>query len=312
MELMNFKKPTVCKTRVHKIPGKGDEEITIALTGDWHVSPLVGTEQLEFLRSGLAKMKPNLIILQGDLFDTPDYFNDEKLRKQLVAELKLCSELAPTLMVLGNHDQIRPGHDKYRDFFEFKKYKVFPEAVPAWKKLCEEAKVTLLLDEWFELGNLRIFGFFEDEKCCFTGKRWGENLDSIKAKLLRLKKEGKLETDPEKIDWFVSHAPIGKLVKLPELAGFDVFSFGHTHGGSVPRGVDEVFDLIGFHGGFFAPFGRVFPFHQMRGMTNYHDGRKLIVNSGMVFTQQCAPKPLHNLNFLKAAEITSVKIKIKK
>ncbi|MBQ8996706.1 hypothetical protein IJ095_01600 [Candidatus Saccharibacteria bacterium] len=100
---------------------------------------------------------------------------------------------------------------------------------------------------------------------------------------------------------------MGKLMDEAELfEGFDVVSFGHTHGGCIPRGLDEIFDWLGYTGGLYGPFGKILPLRQMRGKEKLPGGGVMIINTGMVFAQECAPEFLQKLNWMKAAEVTSV------
>jgi len=96
---------------------------------------------------------------------------------------------------------------------------------------------------------------------------------------------------------------------MKELRKFDVFSFGHTHGGCVPVGADFVVDALGLHGGIVAPFLKWFPKRFMRGREILPNKASFIVNTGMVMTQNSAPKLLQYVNFLKAAEVTEVVVK---
>ena len=52
-----------------------------------------------------------------------------------------------------------------------------------------------------------------------------------------------------------------------------------------------------------------FPTRFMRGREIVKGGASYIVNTGMVMTQDSAPKILHYANFLKAAEVTEVVVK---
>ena len=305
---MLFLEPLFCRKPIYDISGldlKGP--VKVALTGDWHVSKIVSDKQRNFLKNRLRQIQPDLIILQGDLFDTPDSLRDVKLASELKKGLKVCTELAPTVMVLGNHDQVRPSH-KAPSSREDYKTRVDTDAVNEWRKLCRETGVKLLLDEWFEVKGLRVFGFLQDFEAYYIkpGAK-GENYSVMEQKIKQLSKDGVLDKKEGKIDWFVAHAPINELYKMKELAGFKVFSFGHTHGGCFPLGIDLVADKLGFHGGIVAPFSKWFPMRYMRGRKQYDDSH-FIVNTGMVLSQYSAQLPLRYINFLKAAEITEVRL----
>ncbi len=308
---MIFQEPVICRTPKYVVDtGKLEKPVKVALTNDWHVSKIVSEKQLRFLEKKLKKIKPDVILIQGDLFDTPWSLDNEKLVSALKKEMKLCAEIAETIMIIGNHDQIEPAHPAPKNHKEFESWQR-PDTIRDWQKICKEVGVKLLLDDWVEIRGVRIFGFFEDPECFYTkpGARRGENYDAMKEKIRNLSKDGKLKARDGKVQWFVSHAPMSDSLEMEELKDFDVFSFGHTHGGCVPVGIDYVVDLLGVHGGIVAPFLKWFPRKYMRGRELLPNKAHLIINSGMVMTQDSAPKWLHYINFLKAAEITEVIVK---
>jgi len=283
--------------------------VKVALTGDWHVSRIVSDKQYRFLKDKLHKIKPDVIVLQGDLFDTPSALDDGKLVRALQKRMKLCAKIAPTVLVLGNHDQIAPVHQpplSYADYLT----RVRRGAVTEWRRICRETGVKLLDDKWLEVRGLCIFGFMQGPEIyyCKPGEK-GENYPAMRKKLRELALEEVMKPKDGKVNWFAAHAPIGGLYRMRELGKFDAFSFGHTHGGCVPVGVDWVVDALGGHGGIVAPFMKWFPSRYMRGCEVLKNGANYIVNTGMVMTQDSAPKILQYANFLKAAEVTEVIVK---
>jgi hypothetical protein len=307
---MILKEPVVCRRPVYRIDnGVLKKEVVVALTGDWHVSRIVSDKQRHFLKKRLELIKPDVIILQGDLFDTPTAFLDSSLVSEMKKSLKVCSSVAPTVMVLGNHDQVEPVHSKPKSHADYLT-RVFPGVIDEWRRICEETGVILLLDNWFEVNGLRIFGFLQGPEAYYRkpGKR-GENMDSMKKRIKQLSLEGIFRRKPKTVSWFAAHAPIKDLYSMKELSEINAFSFGHTHGGCIPIGIDVLVDALGGHGGLIAPFLKPFPSRYMRGCEKLETGASFIVNTGMVMTQDSAPSLLHYINFLKSAEVTEVRIK---
>ena len=305
---MFLKEPLVCRKPKYEISGKGlPSPVKVALTGDWHVSRIVSNKQRRMLKTKLLEIQPDVIILQGDLFDTPKAFDDRKLIVKLRKSMKLCAKMAPTVMMLGNHDQVEPKlHRPPRSHDELMLY-VRGGVIEEWRRLCKECEVKLLLDEWFEIKGLRIFGMLQDHEAYYLGtKERGENIPEMRRHIKELASEDALNFKPGKVHWLAAHAPINELYKMPELKGFDVFSFGHTHGACVPLLVDRLVDMCGYHGGIVAPFQKWFPTRFMRGQETLPSGASYIVNAGMVMAQDSAFAPLRCLNFLKAAEVTEV------
>lgn len=299
----------ICRKPVYYVNAGLKTEVKVALTGDWHISRIVTEKQRRFLKRRLTEIKPDVIILQGDSFDTPKAFLDSHLVLELKKSLRLCAKIAPTVMVLGNHDQIEPISAAPKSRADFYTH-VFPNVVNEWRKICRETGVKLLIDSWFEVKDLRIFGFYQGPEAYYCKPHEkGENFPAMKRKLKELSEEGVLKFKEGKAHWLAAHSPINELYKMKELRGFDAFSFGHTHGGCLPIGVDWVADKLGWHGGIVAPFKRAFPRRFMRGREKVNGGASYIVNTGMISIHDSAPKVLQYLNFLKAAEVTEVIVK---
>ena len=307
---MFFEEPIFCRRQIFRVDNnKLPKEVKVALTGDWHISRIVSDKQRRFLRKRLEQIQPDVIILQGDLFDTPKAFLDSNLVSDLKKSLRLCSSIAPTVMVLGNHDQVEPIHSKPKSYAEYAE-RIFPNVIEEWRRVCAETNVKLLIDDWFEMDGLKIFGFHQGPEAYFRKpRRRGENIDAMDKKIKQLSLEGAFSAEPNTVHWFASHAPIKDLYLMKELADMQAFSFGHTHGGGVFIGLDVIVDALGGHGGIVAPFLKPFPSRYMRGCERMETGASYIVNTGMVMTQDSAPSPLHYINFLKSAEVTEVIVK---
>ena len=309
---MFLKEPVFCRITKYTVDtGKLETPVKVAITGDWHVSRIVSDKQCKLLKEKLSKIRPDVIILQGDLLDAPAELNDGKMVRALTKRMRICTKIAPTVMVLGNHDQADLMHTPPRDYAEYMA-NVPKGVVTDWRQICRETGVMLLNDKWFEVKGLRIFGFLQGPEIYYCkphqGKR-AENFALMKKKIRELGLEGAFTAKDGKVSWFVAHAPINDSYRMRELKDFEVFSFGHTHGGCVPVGLDYIIDALGGHGGLIAPFKTLFPPRFMRGREVMKSGASYIVNTGMVMTQDSAPKPLQYMNFLKAAEITEVIVK---
>ncbi len=295
------KEPNTFKVRLTKIHLSRDlPPVKVMLTGDWHISPIVSERQEKFLADAISKTKPDVIIVQGDLIDSPTELKRETSLKKLVRELKLCAKAAPTAVVLGNHDYITPINP-----IEVRK----EYSIPKFKIICEKCGVKLLLDDWLELDNIRIFGAFQNEECLIKKTKndryiYYENPRSFQ-KEIENHDFSNIQTD--KINWFAAHAPFFTPKVIEILQGFDVLSFGHTHGGIVPRGVDETLEKLHIHGGLYSAGKRPFP-RKVRGAWKEKQGSYVVINSGMVGMQFCAPRVLQSMNFVKAAEVNLVEV----
>lgn len=304
---MSSKEPTVLKVRKYEVKTAEHGPVKVFLTGDWHVSPIVSERQYEFLKEALEMAKPDVIILQGDLVDSPVELSRETSLLKLMKEMKLCASFAPTVMVLGSHDFITPT----------KPAKIMREtALPKWRVLTEKCGVRLLMDEWYENSKIRIFGAFQDEKCCQTTDKNGDfyhkdQPEVFEKHLQKLEEQGHfrhMSKQLSKTTWFCSHAPMLTEKSLEILADFEVLSFGHTHGGIIPRGMDEIMEKTGLHFGLYGAGKDFFP-RKVRGAMDLKTGNTMVVNPGMVGAQFCAPRVFQSLNFIKAAEVSLVEVR---
>ncbi|MBR2588873.1 metallophosphoesterase [Candidatus Saccharibacteria bacterium] len=296
------KEPNTLKIRLHQVKlSRSVRPIKVMLTGDWHISPIVSDRQATFLKEAIEKSEPDVIILQGDLMDSPTELSRETSLKKLMRELKICSKAAPTVAVLGNHDYITPINP-----IEVKK----EFAIPRYVALCKKCNVKLLMNEWVELDGIRIFGAFQNEDCILYKTSSGKYLYKETAKNYekQIKDYDFSNLGTDKINWFAAHIPLITPVLGKKLQEFDVMSFGHTHGGIVPRGIDEAFEKFGIHGGFYSAGKRPFPRKVRGAWKEKKSGNHVVVNAGMVGAQFCAPRIIQGLNFIKAAEVSLVDV----
>ncbi|MBQ3352224.1 metallophosphoesterase [Candidatus Saccharibacteria bacterium] len=298
------KEPNTLKVRLTRIHLSRDlPPVKVMLTGDWHISPIVSERQEKFLTEAISKTHPDVIIVQGDLIDSPIELQRETSLKKLMRELKLCAKAAPTAVVLGNHDYITPINP-----IEVRK----EYSIPRFKALCKKCGVHLLLDEWLELEHIRIFGAFQNEGSLIKKTKNGRYIYYENPRVFQ-DEVAKLDfsnLQPDKINWFAAHAPFFTPKVVEMLQNFDVLSFGHTHGGIVPRGMDETFEKLHIHGGLYSAGRRPFP-RKVRGSWKEKQGSYVIINSGMVGMQFCAPRVLQKMNFIKAAEVNLAEISSK-
>lgn len=311
---MKLSEPNILKVRLHKVflGKKIARPLRVMTTGDWHISPIVSEKQLENLKEALAQANPDAIILQGDLVDSPIELRRETSLKKLLKELRLCVATAPTVLVLGGHDFTTPTRPA----------KVMAkEALLLWKKICRRCGVKLLLNEWYEaVPGLKIFGAFQDANCILRKNRHGELVhwdmpdrfaDYLKknAEVIGagFESDARLRDDDSAIYWFAAHAPLINREVADQLQSFDMASFGHTHGGVIPLGMDEAFDRLHLHFGLISPNMTPLP-RRTRGVMPLGDSTMMVVNPGMVAVHFASPKLLQNFNFLKAAEVSVVEI----
>ena len=270
------------------------------VTGDWHISPIISERQADYLKEAVEVSKPDVIVLQGDIVDSPMELRREVSLEKLTRELKICSDAAPTMLVLGSHDFIMP----------YTPAKVLKDSsLELWKKICKKCNIKLLMNEPYEpIPGVVFYGMFQDEKVIIGLDKNGQKIhDNSPEEFLKQLKKLDFKLDTKKFNWFVTHAPLLSEGAIEVLSDFDFASFGHTHGGIVPRGMDEVFEKLGLNCGLMSTSGRAFPAFA-RGIKPVGESTLMLINPGMTGAQFCAPKLAQKLNFVKAAEVSVVKL----
>ncbi|MDX6767329.1 MAG: metallophosphoesterase [Candidatus Methylacidiphilales bacterium] len=169
--------------------------LRLAVASDLHLCALVSPERLNRVVDQINELKPDLILLPGDvidedLFHTPRGIAFAGLLKQLRAPLGV-------IAVTGNHEWIS-GADR----------------AVAWLESCG---ITVLRDQAVDLGPVVVAGR-ED----IAGPRFGAGAGMSLAGILR-------GTDRSKPLIVLDHQP----VRIPEAveAGADLLLCGHTHHG---------------------------------------------------------------------------------
>ena len=85
---------------------KVSHDLKILAIGDVHISSLVSLKKISLIKKQMEREKADYIVFTGDLIDNiDDIENDDVIFK--VNDLLSCAvRLAPTFVVLGNHDYI--------------------------------------------------------------------------------------------------------------------------------------------------------------------------------------------------------------
>ena len=93
---------------------KVQQDIKILAIGDVHISDMVSVKKIEKLKSQILKEKADYIVFVGDLIDRVEEIKNSNSFSKLNDLLKLSVSVAPTFVILGNHDYIqRETHNSH-------------------------------------------------------------------------------------------------------------------------------------------------------------------------------------------------------
>lgn len=258
-------------------------DIKIASLSDIHISRLVLENKTAYLNYRLEIEQPDYICLIGDIIDSPKELKNKDKQNQTTEFVEKSSKIAPTIMVLGNHDFI--SRNKYLSKYA-KKY---------WKSLTYINNFYLLNNSYYKDDNIFIMGC-KQTKNYYSNLEKEEDTNLLYSRLIKNEELYKnLPTAKPTIGLFHSPEYIKneKIVNL--LSDYDLLMSGHYHGGCFPLGLGNI---IPGNRGLISPKKTLLPKTPARGITTLNTDTKLIVNSGITTIQDSAPKYMQPFNHL--------------
>lgn len=260
-------------------------DLKIGALGDLHISRLVGLEKLNPLLFQLEKEKLDYIVFLGDLMDRPILTNDITKKRELLQLLKDAANIAPTMVILGNHDYITES--EHCTFFDYN--------LEFWNEVSRIKNLFLLNDMLYYDDKILFMGYMQKFEYYFslTKKRISRE-DSEEFYKDFVKHTSLYENLPEslpKIGLIHSLEFTDAAKNRNLLKDFDLLIGGHDHDGCIPFGFGN------FNRGIISPRKQLFP-KNVRGTVTLDTGTKTIISGGIVKIQDTAPKILHPLNHL--------------
>lgn len=219
---------------------KFPEKKRIALISDLHAGSFAK------VISNLEKIKPDYILLAGDILEALDGSCDNK-NKKAVGIFKACSDIAPTFYTAGNHED-GGTHSQSRK----------------WKKMGERARVYTTENKRIILGsgvNFLMDSYVVKDGIAFGGLASGLILKDRRPDIAFLKSFAEL--DSPKI--LICHHPEYYEQYMRDL-DIDLIVSGHAHGGQWRI----------FGRGVYAPGQGLFPKYT----SGVHDGR-FVISKGL-------------------------------
>ncbi|WP_404450501.1 metallophosphoesterase [Sutcliffiella horikoshii] len=193
--IYNAYSPVIRKYEV-TIPKKADiKKLRIAVASDMHFGKLSGVAHAKRLVKMMNRIKPDIILLPGDIIDDePEHFQKKNMgaiMKQLHAPLGIYG-------VLGNHEY-------------------YGREIPAFLKEMEKVDIRILMDEMIQVGN----SFY------LLGRK--DKTDSRRKSFDQLVRDSEIDGSLPLIA--MDHQPAE--LKEAQESGVDLIVSGHTHRGQM-------------------------------------------------------------------------------
>ncbi len=192
----------------------GIPSLTIALAADLHLGGAMGLTQVRQMSRIIRKMKPDLIVFAGDIFDND--FDAIRHPEEIAALLREMNSTYGSYACWGNHDiseVILAG-------FTFSNGKRRVSSDPRMDQFLKDAGIHLLADETVLIDDSFYLCGRLDASCRIKSGRDRANARELLAPL-----------DHRKPILVMDHQP-GELEELAQ-AGADLTLSGHTHNGQI-------------------------------------------------------------------------------
>lgn len=264
---------------------KVKKDVKIAVIGDMHISNRVSFFKIEKIKKQLLKENADYNVFVGDLIDRPEELQNETSVQKLRDLLTLSAKVAPTFVVLGNHDYIVRG----TTYSRLKEVKEFFRQLKG---------VTLLDNDVYTDDKIWLMGYTE------TIDYYNKKEYNHKAFFEDFKQNEKLYTNMDKKLTKVAliHSPefSDSVDNMRLLKDYDLIICGHTHDGCIPFGIGN------FHKGIISPKKSFFP-KNVRGLRQTSYGY-LLITGGIVKISEVASKFFWPFNHLCPMQMDVVKI----
>ena len=256
------------------------QDIKIASVGDIHISKKVSQKDINNIFESLSRESPDYICLLGDLIDSPMELTKEKSIENLNNLIKSCSGIAPTMIILGNHD-----YERIPDLSDKSSF---------WSETNNLSDVYVLIDGVYSDNKIIIGGCIQKEEV-YNNKNNKHRDDSTafyKDLLKHTNLYTELRQDLPKI--FLNHSPesINDCRVKELLSIYDIIITGHYHNGCVPAMLENIYPK---NAGIITPKLKLFP-KQARGVVELESGTYLIYNGGWTKLSDSSPTILHPLD----------------
>ena len=250
---------------------KNDVPLKILNAADVHYQPSVSKDLFRMLVKYAEEIKPDIIVMPGDQVETIDFIDNTENKEFFESIIKGLSEVAPVVMIPGNHEIKDSRKDNYRSKLEADN-EVNLKAINYFDSLNKIKNVYFLNNEQVELKGATFLGFNPRISSYqkINDKKIEEEFieDYIKSGL-------KMANDGYNI--LLTHSPLqitreGVFNSIPDFGNLtDLVITGHFHDGYLPKKLDGLLGKSNV-GLFFTPLIAPYPGIICRGIHDFGRG----------------------------------------
>lgn len=269
------------------------KDITIVHISDIHFSINTKFKVLDKISNEIRKIKPDYIMITGDLIDEPSITNDKKKIKELLTFLSNIAKISKVFVSLGNHDIFTDDDIKF------------------FNKINDLYNIYILNNKSYQDEYVYVTGFTLPYNYYYniTGNEspriLANYLDDFK-KLIN-----KLPKNTFKIALIHSPICLTDKIVVDRLHEYDLILSGHTHNGMVPDMLEFIFPK---NRGIISPRKGLFP-EIARGKIEQNVDNKImtiIINGAITKLSNRSGLIFRNLNFLYNKSVNKIIIKRKR
>lgn len=240
---------------------KRDKEIKLAVIGDLHYHKNVVKDIYLNLLKLLKEMKPDFILLPGDLIETKEVIKEEKEKKYLKELLLNISKICPLIISPGNHE---------KDDFYLNKSFLNVSAIDFFEELSKYKNIYFLNNKQIKINNIMFLGLNPSLDYYYNYNK-KESVDTIKKDYL----DSKLAMNESDFNILLSHITPKEFKDKNKT---DLTISAHWHDGYLPKVFDKFFSKTNV-GLFTTPHISPFPGILCRGIHDFGRG-KLVIAQG--------------------------------
>ena len=267
-------------------------DFKVVALGDIHLSKSVDKIKITAIKKQIKEEKADYNVFLGDFVSTPKELENKEIQEQLLDLIASSAVVAPTMIILGNHDFINKNKDK-NNKYSIENNKAF------WEKVISINNVYLLDNKLYQDNQVLFMGYKETLKYYYNN----ESYEDLEVFFNDFKSYPKLYKNLPKdiIKIGLIHSP--EYAKLEKnnmlLRDYDLLISGHNHDGCIPFGFGN------FTFGIISPKKKIFP-KEARGYRVLNTGTSLLISGGITKIQECAPKVLHPFNHLCPMQMDTI------